>query len=382
MSSQRKQLVVLGSTGSIGRQALEVAARHPDRLDVIALAAYSSADTVIEQARTFGVGRVALADPDAAAAVRNALPGAEVLAGPEGVASLAGEGDIVLNALVGAAGLRSTLTALRAGVRLALANKESLVAGGDLVMKARSSPDALIPVDSEHSALFQCVLGEPRAGISRLWLTASGGPFRGADRRRLARATVEEALAHPRWSMGRKITVDSATLMNKGLEVIEAHHLFEVGYDRISVVVHPQSSVHSMVEFTDGSLKAHLGPTDMRIPIQYAFSFPERWDAPTDTQPATQMEDLTFEEPDMDTFRCLRLAYEAGRAGGTAPAVLNAANEVAVEAFLAGGAPLTAIDETVEAVLEQHEPAPLESLEQIEEADAWARETARRLLAQ
>jgi 1-deoxy-D-xylulose-5-phosphate reductoisomerase len=377
---RRLRVAILGSTGSIGRQALDVARAHPDRVEVAALAAHSSASLLLEQAAEFGVTRLALGDDTVAASV-SAPPNARIHGGPLAIEELAASDDvdIVLNALVGAAGLRASIAALQAGSRLALANKESLVAGGDII--ARLGVDRILPVDSEHSAIFQCLAGEPRKSVAKLWLTASGGPFRGRSAADLARVTVAEALAHPRWTMGRKITIDSATLMNKGLEVIEAHHLFGLSYDMIEVVIHPQSCVHSMVEFTDGSVKAHLGATDMRIPIQYAFSHPDRWEAPVAPVDFRSLGSLDFESPDTDTFTSLRLAIDAGRSGGTMPTVLNAANEVAVAAFLAGRVPLTAIPATVEATLERHDSIPADTLEAVESADAWARRTAERLLA-
>jgi 1-deoxy-D-xylulose-5-phosphate reductoisomerase len=377
---RRLRVAILGSTGSIGRQALDVARAHPDRVEVAALAAHSSASLLLEQAAEFGVTRLALGDDTVAASV-SAPPNARLHGGPLAIEELAASDDvdIVLNALVGAAGLRASIAALQAGSRLALANKESLVAGGDII--ARLGVDRILPVDSEHSAIFQCLAGEPRTSVAKLWLTASGGPFRGRSAADLARVTVAEALAHPRWTMGPKITIDSATLMNKGLEVIEAHHLFGLSYDMIEVVIHPQSCVHSMVEFTDGSVKAHLGATDMRIPIQYAFSHPDRWEAPVAPVDFRSLGSLDFESPDTDTFTSLRLAIDAGRSGGTMPTVLNAANEVAVAAFLAGRVPLTAIPATVEATLERHDSIPADTLEAVESADAWARRTAERLLA-
>lgn len=376
----RLRVAVLGSTGSIGRQALDVARRYSDRIEVVALTAHASGDTLIEQAKAFGVNRLALADPQAAA-VTASRHGVPIAGGAAAIESIAGEGsaDVVLNALVGAAGLRATIAVLRSGSRLALANKESLVAGGELVTSL--GLDRIVPVDSEHSAIYQCLLGERASDVERIWLTASGGPFRGADPARLSRVTVAEALAHPRWTMGPKITIDSATLMNKGLEVIEAHHLFGVDYDDISVVVHPQSCVHSMVEFSDGSVKAHLGPTDMRTPIQYAFSHPVRWEPPVPPVDFLTLGSLDFEAPDTDTFRCLALAFEAGRAGGTAPAILNAANEVAVAAFLGGQAAFSAIPDTVAAVLSGSDIMAADSIEAVERADALARETARRILS-
>jgi 1-deoxy-D-xylulose-5-phosphate reductoisomerase len=371
----RLRVAILGSTGSIGRQALDVAARFPERIEVVALAAFRSVDLLLEQAERFGVRRIAFGDPDAAAEASRRLARA-VPGGARAIEDLAGEpgADLVLNALVGAAGLRASCAALASGARLALANKESLVAGGPLVTGLGA--DRIIPVDSEHSAIFQCLVGEPSRDVARLWLTASGGPFRGRTAGSLADVTVAEALAHPRWTMGPKITIDSATLMNKGLEVIEAHHLFGIAYDDIRVVVHPQSCIHSMVEFADGSVKAHLGATDMRVPIQYAFSHPDRWDAPVGPVDFTTLGSLDLEPEDADTFRCLSLAYDAGRTGGTLPAAMNAANEVAVAAFLAGRIRFTDIADIVEAVMLAHDTLPLESIETVEAADAKARRNA------
>ncbi len=375
----RLRVAVLGSTGSIGQQALDVARRYPDRIEIVALAAYSSQELLRAQADAFGVSRIALGDPAAARRAADEL-GRAVPGGAGAIEEMAAEGsaDVVLNALVGAAGLRASLAALRTGGRLALANKESLVAGGSLLTALGA--DRIIPVDSEHSAIYQCLVGEERAPVARLWLTASGGPFRGATAEDLASVTVEAALAHPRWTMGPKITIDSATLMNKGLEVIEAHHLFGVDYDRISVVVHPQSCVHSMVEFSDGSVKAHLGATDMRIPIQYAFSYPERWDAPAPPVDFLSLGSLDFESPDPLTFRCLALAFDAGREGGTLPAVMNAANEVAVAAFLDRRTTFASIPVIVERVMDAHASTKADSVEAIEAADAWARREAGALL--
>ncbi len=381
--SERLRVAILGSTGSIGRQALQVAAAHPERIEVVALAADSSFELVAEQARAFGVRDVALADLEAAVGAREILGGkSEVTAGPEAVVALAShaDADVVLNALVGAVGLRATVAALESGKTLALANKESLVVGGELVMRL-VSPGQLLPVDSEHSAIFQCYLGEDARDATRIWLTASGGPFRGYTRELLSKVTPLQALTHPTWTMGPKITIDSSTLMNKGLEVIEAHHLFDMAIDDIRIVVHPQSCVHSMVEFADGSVIAHLGATDMRIPIQYAFSHPRRWTSPLEPVDFAELGRLEFENPDVETFGCLRLALEAGRAGGTMPAALNAANEVAVAAFLAGTCGYLGIEGTVAEVLEAHEREDLESIEQIEAVDAWARREARTLLA-
>ena len=381
MTDAPLRIALLGSTGSIGRQTLDVCSRHPDRLRVVALAAYSSGDRLAQQACAFGVFQTAIGLADRAPDPSHLPAGATCRAGHDAVVALASADgvDVVVNALVGAAGLRASEAALRAGKRLALANKESLVVGGDLLMPL-AAPGQLLPVDSEHSAIFQCLVGEKDAEVARIWLTASGGPFRGWQREALASVTVEQALAHPRWTMGPKITIDSATLMNKGLEAIEAHHLFGADYDRISIVVHPQSTVHSLVEFVDGSVKGHLGAADMRVPIQYALSFPERWDAPTAPLDLTQIGSLDFQAPDLSTFRCLALALEAGRAGGTLPAAMNAANEVAVAAFLAGRLGFTDIDAVVETVMNEHASGPVESFEQLEEVDALSRERATRLV--
>ena len=383
------RVAILGSTGSIGRQALQVAERFPELIEVVALAAGTRGSVMAEQARSCGVVHVAVCDPSAKPAADELPDGAHCVVGPEAIAALhaASGADLVLNALVGAAGLRASEATLRAGKRLALANKESLVVGGELLMplaggSARTVSDTtlLIPVDSEHSALFQCLLGEPAADLETLWLTASGGPFRGCDRARLASVTPAEALAHPRWTMGPKITIDSATLMNKGLEAIEAHHLFGVGYDDIRIIVHPQSVVHSMTRYRDGSVKAHLGATDMRVPIQYAFSFPRRWDAPVPPVDLIELGHLDFEQPDPSTFRCLGLALDAGKAGGTLPAAMNAANEVAVAAFLEGSAGFTDIDRLVERVMDAHRCEPVTDFDQLERVDAWARAAATELL--
>jgi 1-deoxy-D-xylulose-5-phosphate reductoisomerase len=323
-----------------------------------------------------------MADPAAAAAVRDALGSkVRVLAGPEGVAAVAGGGaDVVVNGLVGSLGLAPTLAALAAGSRLALANKESLIAGGDLVLAA-AAPGQLVPVDSEHSALAQCLRGGDGAEVARVVVTASGGPFRGRSRAELAEVTVDDALAHPTWAMGPVITVNSATLANKGLEVIEAHLLFGIPYDRIEVVVHPQSVVHGMVEFHDGAVVAKLSPPDMRLPIQLALGWPERLpDAPA-RMDWTRAFGLHFEPVDGATFRMLPLSVAAGRAGGTAPGVLNAANEEAVAAFLARRIGFLSIAEVVEAVLEEHRPTAVTGLEAVQEAEGWARARARERIA-
>jgi 1-deoxy-D-xylulose-5-phosphate reductoisomerase len=373
-----RKVLIVGSTGSIGTQALDVIERSGE-LEVAGLAAASSWEPLLEQAGRFGVDRLALADPDAAA---RAGEHARVLSGPEGLVELIVETDcdLVLNALVGSAGLGPTVAALGEGIDLALANKESLVVGGELVTALAEATGAqLIPVDSEHSALFQLLAGEPPGTVDRLVLTASGGPFRG--RTDLERVTVEEALAHPTWRMGGKITVDSATLMNKGLELIEAHHLFGVPYERIDVVVHPQSIVHALVHLNDGASLAHLGYPDMRVPISYALHHPERADVPVPALDLAELGELTFERPDEATFACLRLAREAAQAGGTAPCVLNAANEVAVHAFLRGDLSFTGIARVIESTLAELPARPVRHFSDLYAADGEAREVARGVAA-
>lgn len=346
-----KRVCVLGSTGSIGTQTLDVARRHPEFVKIVALSANTQAELLLEQAREFSVEHAVLANVEIAEAwrARSAEIGATLHAGSEAIVELCNlpEVDMVVNSLVGAAGMQASYATLVAGKQLALANKESLVVGGDVLMPL-STHETLLPIDSEHGAIYQCLLGEDPAEVTRLWVTASGGPFRGKKAADLQNITVEQALSHPTWNMGRKISIDSSTLMNKGLEVIEAHHLFAMPYDKIAVVVQPQSAIHSMVEFTDGSVKAHLGTTDMRIPIQFALSYPARWSAPVEPLDFRTLGSLEFEAPDLGTFRCLALAIEAGTTGGTLPAVMNAANEVAVAAFLAEQIPYLGIAELVE----------------------------------
>ena len=346
-----KRVCVLGSTGSIGTQTLDVARRHLEFVKIVALSANTQAELLFEQAREFSVEHAVLANAEIAEAwrARFAEIGATLHAGPEAIVELCNlpEVDMVVNSLVGAAGMQASYATLVAGKQLALANKESLVVGGDVLMPL-STHETLLPIDSEHGAIYQCLLGEDPAEVTRLWVTASGGPFRGKKATDLQNITVEQALSHPTWNMGRKISIDSSTLMNKGLEVIEAHHLFAMPYDKIAVVVQPQSAIHSMVEFTDGSVKAHLGTTDMRIPIQFALSYPARWSAPVEPLDFRTLGSLEFEAPDLETFRCLALAIEAGTTGGTLPAVMNAANEVAVAAFLDEQIPYLGIAELVE----------------------------------
>jgi 1-deoxy-D-xylulose-5-phosphate reductoisomerase len=368
-----KKVLVLGSTGSIGTQALEVIGRS-EELQAVGLAAGSAWELTVEQAREHGVPTIALASDDAAERARSNWSG-RVLSGEEGVRDLiaSSEPDLVLNAIVGAAGLGSTIVALSEGIDVALANKESLVLGGELVMALAEGTGArLLPVDSEHSALYQLVKAEQPGTVERLVLTASGGPFRGRDD--LSGVSVADALAHPTWRMGGRITIDSATLMNKGFEAIEAHHLFAVPYERIDVVVHPQSLVHSLIHLNDGSSLAHLGYPDMRVPISYALHFPERADVDLPRLDLAAAGSLTFEEPDLETFACLRLALEAGEAGGTAPCVLNAADEVAVAAFLDERIPFTAIPAVIERVLEEMPAQPVSHFDDLFAADAEARE--------
>jgi 1-deoxy-D-xylulose-5-phosphate reductoisomerase len=376
-----KQVVILGATGSIGEQALEVVSRS-EELAVVGLAAGRSWERTVAQARDHGVPAVAFAEPDAARAAADAWNG-RVLSGDEGIRELVADSgaDLVLNGVVGSAGLGPTIVALTEGIELALANKESLVVGGELVTALAEATDTrIIPVDSEHSALFQLVRADAPGSVERLVLTASGGPFRG--RADLTGVTPEEALAHPTWQMGGRITIDSATLLNKGFELIEAHHLFGLPYERIDVVVHPQSIVHALVHLNDGATLAHLGYPDMRVPISYALHYPERADVDLPSLDLAGVGELSFEGPDLDAFPCLRLAREAGEAGGTAPCVLNASDEVAVEAFLDRRIPYTAIAEVVERTLEALPAATPAHFEDLFAVDAEARERARELIAQ
>jgi 1-deoxy-D-xylulose-5-phosphate reductoisomerase len=375
-------VIILGSTGSIGTQALEVVERSSD-LEVVALAASTSVEPLIEQAERFGVQRVALADETAAARAAELWTGGQVLAGAEGLVELIAETDcdLVLNGLVGSAGLGPTIAALGEGIDLALANKESLVVGGELVMALAEATGArIIPVDSEHSALHQLIASERPGTVDTLVLTASGGPFRGRSAAELAGVTVDEALAHPTWAMGGKITIDSATLMNKGLELIEAHHLFGVGYERIDIVVHPQSIIHALIHLNDGATLAHMGYPDMRVPISYALHWPERADVPVRALDLPELGQLTFEQPDLEAFPCLRLAREAAVAGGTAPCVLNAANEVAVGAFLDGQLSFTGIAEVIERALKDLRAEPVRHFSDLYRADAAARARADELI--
>ncbi len=384
---------LVGSTGSIGTQAIDVVEQCPDRFEVVALGAYRSVEMLVDQARRLRPRTVAIGDPGSASELARLLPpGIEVLVGTEGLAAIATMAEVAVNGIVGFAGLNVTLAALEAGRRLALANKESIIAGAPVVQRARSTPGAeIIPVDSEHCAVHQCLRAGRTGEVRRLLLTASGGPFRGCTHEELAMVDVAQALKHPTWTMGPKITVDSSTLMNKGLEVIEAHELFGVPYDAIDVVVHPQSIVHSMVEFSDAAVVAQLSLPDMRLPIGYALAYPGRLPTPFGSIDWTRLATLEFEEPDRSMFPCLDLAYRAGRLGDLAPAWLNAANEAAVAAFLAGRIGWTAIAEVVEGTLDRYDvsppassadgSAPSRTVEDVLDADATARRLAESVVA-
>ncbi|MFY9588700.1 MAG: 1-deoxy-D-xylulose-5-phosphate reductoisomerase [Actinomycetota bacterium] len=370
-----KQISLLGSTGSIGTQTLDVVRKHPDRFEVTALVAGSNAELFAAQVDEFRPALAVLAE-----GMIDAPKGTSFRTGREAVVEAAGhdDADVVVNALVGSAGLLPTLTALDAGKTVALANKESLIAGGDLVMRrVLDTPERLLPVDSEHSAIFQCLAGNRLVDVRRVILTASGGPFRGRSRADLQDVTVEQALAHPTWRMGRKITVASATLMNKGLEAIEAHHLFRVPIDRVELVVHPQSTIHGIVEYLDGSCIAQAASADMRLPLQIALAWPER--LPDGAEPIDWqgIGSLDFEPLDGETFPCPGIAIAATRRGGTYPCVLNAANEEAIEAFLSERLRFGDIPSVIEAVLERHDGVPEPALEDVLAAEEWARAEAR-----
>ncbi|HXQ75209.1 MAG TPA: 1-deoxy-D-xylulose-5-phosphate reductoisomerase [Acidimicrobiales bacterium] len=378
-SGQTVTVSIVGSTGSIGTQALDVISGEPDRFRVVALGAWRSVDLLVAQARRFSPEVVAIGDAGLASELASALPaGTDVVTGVEGLTAIAPLGEVVVNAVVGFAGLPVTLAALEAGRRLALANKESLIAGAPVVQRARLTPGAeIVPVDSEHCALHQCLrAGRSPEEVARLVLTASGGPFRGRTRAELQGVTADEALAHPTWRMGPKISVDSSTLMNKGLEVIEAHELFGVDYDRMAVIIHPQSVVHSMVEFTDGATVAQLSNPDMRLPIGYALAYPDRLSHPFGAIDWATLSRLDFEQPDREVFACLDLAERAGRAGGLAPAWLNAGNEVAVAAFLDGRVGWGAIADVVADTIDACEQTPVSGAGDVIEADRRARARA------
>jgi 1-deoxy-D-xylulose-5-phosphate reductoisomerase len=375
-----KNVVLLGSTGSIGTSTIKVADDLPDQIRIIGLAAGNNVDLLLEQTRKHRPEAISIADPAKAQALQDAMGFAtRVYSGPEGLVQLATlpSADIVLIAIVGTAGLQPALAAIRAGKDIAVASKEILVMAGEIVMReAEKQGVRVLAVDSEHSAIFQCLDGKPASSVRRLWLTASGGPFRNTPKSDFPGITVERALKHPSWIMGRKITIDSATLFNKGLEMIEARWLFGVEMDRVSVVVHPQSVVHSMVEFVDGSIIAQLSTPDMCLPIQYALTYPHRARSERVQTDFAKLGSLTFEEPDQDRFPALRLARRAGEVGGTLPAVLNAANEIAVEAFCAGRISFPQITETVARTMDCHKVTEHPTLKEILAADAWAREEA------
>lgn len=396
-----RSIIILGSTGSIGETTLRVAAALPDRIRVVGLAARRNVRRLLEQAQRFGVRQVAVGDTAAAEEARRLAPdGVRVGSGEAGVCELAGAGeaDTVVCALVGMGGLRPAMAAIEAGRDVALATKEALVAAGGIVMAARARRGVdILPIDSEHSALFQCLQSSSfipacvrtahapasqaaETRVRQLLLTASGGPFAGRPDIDLTRVTLGEALAHPRWAMGRKVTIDSATMMNKGLEIMEARWLFNVPVEHVSVVVHPESVVHSLVTFVDGACVAQLSPPDMRYAIQYALTWPDRCAVDAPAADLTKLAGLHFAEPDETRFRCLRLARQAAAAGGTVPAVLNAANEVAVDAFLSGRIGFAGIWQTVERVLERHSGRPVEELDDVLAVDRWAREAARLFL--
>ncbi len=377
MTKQHTNLVILGSTGSIGQQALEVVDRHPDQYKVVGLAAKDEIELLQSQVEKYQPRAVALADTHNYRHFKELMGNkVKVLCGVEGMCEIASLDavDTVLVAVSGSVGIKPTLAAIDKSRRIALANKETLVAAGDIVMQAAVDKQAeIIPVDSEHSAIFQCLQAD-KTYLKNLWLTASGGPFRDFTREQLAAVTVDMALSHPNWKMGPKITVDSATLMNKGLEVIEAHHLFGVEFDQIKVLVQKESVIHSMVEFVDGSFLAHLGVADMRIPIQYALSYPQRYESPAQHLDFTQLGSIHFAAPDRERFPALDLAISAGRRGGTLPAVMNAANELAVQQFLQRAIAFNDIPGIVEQVMQRHNPIDNPNLQDVLDADTWARE--------
>jgi 1-deoxy-D-xylulose-5-phosphate reductoisomerase len=376
-----KNVVLLGSTGSIGKSTIKVAEDLPDQVRLVGLAAGNNVELLLEQTRRHRPAAISISDPAKAGKLHDGLgAGTEIFSGAEGLVKLATlpEADIVLIAIVGTAGLQPALAAIRAGKDIAIASKEILVMAGEIVMReAREHGVKVLAVDSEHSAIFQCLEGKPPNLVRRLWLTASGGPFRTTPKEEFPGLTVERALQHPSWVMGRKITIDSATLFNKGLEMIEARWLFDIEMGRVSVVVHPQSVVHSMVEFVDGSMLAQLSTPDMCLPIQYALTHPHRAASNRVQTNLAKLGSLTFEEPDLERFPALSLARAAGETGGTMPAVLNAANEVAVEAFVNRQISFPQISESVRRTMERHQVQRHPSLDQILEADAWARKDAR-----
>lgn len=380
-----KRVAILGSTGSIGVSALNVIARFPELFRVVGLAAGRNVELLSEQIEAFRPKAVAVFDEEAGRALRTRFPSLDIATGNEGVLEIASrdDADFILSAIVGSAGLSPTLAAVKTGKVVGIANKESLVMAGDHINALAALHGArIIPVDSEHSAIFQCLQGQDRDSVSSIILTASGGPFAGRPIAEMKNITVADALNHPRWSMGRKVTIDSATLMNKGLEVIEAHHLFQIDGDRIKVIIHPQSVIHSMVEFKDGSLLAQLSAPDMSGPIAYALSFPGRLPEVLPPCRLSAIRTLTFEEPDQKRFPCLALAYQALRTGGTAPAFLNGANEVAVNAFLEGKVPFEMIPVIIERAMGYHKAVPCPGLPEIMESDSEARGRAALIISE
>lgn len=371
-----KKIIILGSTGSIGTQGIEIILKNPEKYKVVALSANKNAVLAIEQAKKLNCKTVLITNNEAYEEVKDEAPSdIKLYKNIENIEKILDiEADAVLNALVGSIGLEATLATLKKGERLCLANKESLVVGGDIINKHfKDKKERIIPVDSEHSAIFQLFLGEKKEEVNNIIITASGGPFRETSIEEMEKATPDVALAHPRWKMGPKITIDSATLVNKGLEVMEAHYLFDMPYEKIKVIIHPQSIIHSMLEFIDGSVKAHLGPTDMRIPIQYALSYPERFNAPAGFTDYKKQEKLIFEEVDFSKFKALKLAYEAGRKGKGYPIVYNGANEIAVAAFLSSKIKLTDITNIIEKLLSEHNAQESSELKTVKEIDKWAK---------
>ncbi len=380
-----KKISILGSTGSIGQSTLSIVEKFPDRFKVVALAAGNNVELLEKQVRQFGPTVVAVAGEQSAARLRTACSDlhVRVFSGVEGMIQVAAaaEAEMIVSAIVGTAGLVPTMAAIRAGKHIALANKEVLVTAGELVVaEARARQISLYPVDSEHSAIFQCLQAGSNDEIRRLILTASGGPFRALSKKELAKVTLAQALKHPNWSMGRKITIDSATLMNKGLEVIEARWLFNIPQDKIKVLVHPQSIIHSMVEYRDGAVVAQLGMPDMKGPIAYALSYPERLADVSPELDLAQVGTLTFEEPDTDRFPCLAYAFDALNAGGTMPAVVSAANEVAVKYFLDQKIGYGHISRVIKSAMDAHRPSPIHTVEDALKADLWARQEAEKII--
>ncbi|MDQ0337296.1 1-deoxy-D-xylulose-5-phosphate reductoisomerase [Caldalkalibacillus uzonensis] len=376
-----KNIAVLGSTGSIGRQTLEVIASHPGSFRLVAMAAGTNADLIIEQANKFQPALVSVSTKELAERVKIHIPAhTKVVYGLEGLIEVATHEDVhtLVTAVVGSIGLKPTLAAIEQGKQIALANKETLVTAGQIVMElAAKHQVSILPVDSEHSAIFQCLQGENKSQVEKIILTASGGSFRHKSREELVNVSLEDALKHPNWSMGPKVTIDSATMMNKGLEVIEAHWLFSMPYDNIEVLLHDESIIHSMVVFQDSAVMAQLGTPDMRVPIQYALTYPERYPFFTPRLDLAQVGCLHFREADFNRYPCLRLAFEAGKTGGTMPTVLNAANEIAVTQFLRSEISFLDIEKVIEETMNQHEPIANPTLEEIEEVDRWARERAK-----